>query len=78
MHTDANRLNELSGAIIGCAFAVLNAPGAGFREKVYENALAHNSENTIRSTSSPMRQLSQGNRPAALSAPQLRQATPGD
>jgi GxxExxY protein len=41
MHTDTNRLNELSGAIIGCAFTVLNALGAGFLEKVYENALAH-------------------------------------
>jgi GxxExxY protein len=41
MHTDTNKLNELSGAIIGCAFTVLNALGAGFLEKVYENALAH-------------------------------------
>jgi GxxExxY protein len=30
----------MSGAIIGCAFTVLNTLGAGFLEKVYENALA--------------------------------------
>jgi GxxExxY protein len=122
MHTDVHRYEqtELSGAIIGCAFTVLNALGAGFLEKVYENALAHERrkaglavtqqrgiivtydgkvvgeyfvdllveeillvesktvKNTRRSTSSPMRQLSQGNRPAALPAPQLRQATLGD
>ncbi len=41
MRTNTNKLNELSGAIIGCAFTVLNALGAGFLEKVYENALAH-------------------------------------
>lgn len=40
MHADAARLNELSGGIIGCAFTVLNSLGAGFLEKVYENALA--------------------------------------
>jgi GxxExxY protein len=34
------RLNDLSGQVIGCAFTVLNALGAGFPEKVYENALA--------------------------------------
>jgi GxxExxY protein len=36
-----DRLNQLSGTVIGGAFAVLNALGAGFLEKVYENALAH-------------------------------------
>jgi GxxExxY protein len=41
MHANRNRLNELSGSVIGCAFAVLNTLGAGFLEKVYENALAH-------------------------------------
>jgi len=48
MQTDArgctqimDRLNELSGNVIGCAFTVLNTLGAGFFEKVYENALAH-------------------------------------
>ena len=40
-HADKNRLNELSGNVIGCAFTVLNTLGAGFLEKVYENALAH-------------------------------------
>jgi GxxExxY protein len=40
VHADHERLNELSGRIIGCAFTVLNTLGAGFLEKVYENALA--------------------------------------
>jgi len=40
MHADDVRLNDLSGAVIGCAFTVLNTLGAGFLEKVYENALA--------------------------------------
>ena len=34
-------LNFLSGRVIGCAFTVLNTLGAGFLEKVYENALAY-------------------------------------
>ncbi len=38
-HADSARLNDLSGRVIGCAFAVLNTLGAGFLEKVYENAL---------------------------------------
>jgi GxxExxY protein len=38
---DENRLNDLSGRVIGCAFTVLNTLGVGFLEKVYENALAH-------------------------------------
>jgi GxxExxY protein len=37
---DGNRLNDLSGRMIGCAFTALNTPGAGFPEKVYENAVA--------------------------------------
>jgi GxxExxY protein len=39
-HADSERLNDLSGRVIGCAFTVLNTLGAGFLEKVYENALA--------------------------------------
>jgi len=39
-HADNSELNELSGRVIGCAFTVLNTLGAGFLEKVYENALA--------------------------------------
>ncbi len=39
-HADRARLNELSAAIIGCAFAVRNTLEAGFLEKVYENASA--------------------------------------
>jgi GxxExxY protein len=35
------RINEVTRRVIGCAFAVSNALGAGFLEKVYENALAH-------------------------------------
>jgi GxxExxY protein len=34
-------LNRLSERIIGCAFAATNTLGAGFLEKVHENALAH-------------------------------------
>jgi GxxExxY protein len=40
MHTDSTALNDLSGRVIGCAFTVLNTLGAGFAERVYENALA--------------------------------------
>ena len=39
-HADNTELNVLSGRVIGCAFTVLNTHGAGFLEKVYENALA--------------------------------------
>ncbi len=39
-HADRTRLNALSETIIGRAFTVLNTLGAGFLEKVYENALA--------------------------------------
>lgn len=38
--TQHDRLNALSGRVIGCAFTVLNTLGAGFLERVYENALA--------------------------------------
>ena len=41
MHADDSGLNDLSGIVIGCAFNVLNTLGAGFLEKVYENALAY-------------------------------------
>jgi GxxExxY protein len=41
MNTDKDALNQLSGQVIGCAFAVSNTLGVGFLEKVYENALAH-------------------------------------
>jgi GxxExxY protein len=34
-------LEELTKAIIGCAYTVANTLGNGFLEKVYENALAH-------------------------------------
>ena len=34
------KLNDLSNKIIGCAFTVSNTLGAGFLEKVYENAFA--------------------------------------
>jgi GxxExxY protein len=40
MHADNAELNGLSGRVIGCAFTMLNTLGAGFAEKVYENALA--------------------------------------
>jgi len=41
MHADETRLNALSERIIGCAMKVQNVLGAGFLEKVYEHALAH-------------------------------------
>ena len=33
--------DSLSEAVIGCVFRVANGLGAGFLEKVYENALVH-------------------------------------
>ena len=41
MIADVDKLNEVTKRIIGCAYAVSNGLGAGFLEKVYENALAH-------------------------------------
>ena len=43
MNADERRLrcNEIAERVIGCAYDVSNALGAGFLEKVYENALAH-------------------------------------
>jgi GxxExxY protein len=41
MNADSKRLGEISERVIGCAFTVANTLGAGFLEKVYENALAH-------------------------------------
>lgn len=41
MHADDDSLNDLSGQVIGCALDVINTLGAGFLEKVYENALAY-------------------------------------
>ena len=34
-------VNKITEKIIGCAFRVSNTLGAGFLEKVYENALTH-------------------------------------
>ena len=39
MHADEAILNERSRQVIGGAFTVLNTLGAGFLEKVHENAL---------------------------------------
>lgn len=43
MNTDERRqeLDHVSYVINGCAFKVANTLGAGFLEKVYENALIH-------------------------------------
>ena len=41
MHANADHPNLLSNRIIGCALTVQHTLGAGFLEKVYENALAH-------------------------------------
>ncbi len=38
---DENEYDPLTEKIIGCAFAVANALGHGFLERVYENALVH-------------------------------------
>ncbi len=39
INANEDRLNELSEKIIGAAFEVSNILGAGFLEKVYENAM---------------------------------------
>jgi GxxExxY protein len=36
-----DRLDALSKQIIGCALTVMRTSGAGFLQKVYENALVH-------------------------------------
>lgn len=41
MNTDGPVLNRLTQRTIGCAMIVSNGLGAGFVEKLYENALAH-------------------------------------
>ena len=41
IHADAARLSELSGVVTGCPLIVLNTLGAGFPEKVYDHASAH-------------------------------------
>ncbi len=40
MNTDERRLNDVTQRVIEAAFKVSNTLGAGFLEKVYENALA--------------------------------------
>jgi len=37
---DTESLNPITNKVIGCAYQVINTLGAGFMEKVYENALA--------------------------------------
>ena len=39
-HANRDRVNDLSGRVIGRAFTVLNTLGAGFLEQVHQNALA--------------------------------------
>jgi len=41
MISDIDQLNGVTKQIIGCAYTVSNGLGAGFLEKVYENAMAH-------------------------------------
>ncbi len=41
MDADKKRRNQISEKIIGAAYRVSNELGAGFLEKVYENALLH-------------------------------------
>ena len=38
---DESQMSQLTEKVIRCTFAVSNALGCGFLEKVYENALAH-------------------------------------
>jgi GxxExxY protein len=38
---DREQVDQITQAVIGCAFRVANTLGHGFLEKVYENALAH-------------------------------------
>jgi GxxExxY protein len=45
IHADVAGVDRLSGIVIGCAFGVMNGLGAGFVEKVYENALGHELRN---------------------------------
>ena len=39
MDADERRLNQTTEAVIGCTFNVSNELGAGFLEKVYQNAM---------------------------------------
>jgi GxxExxY protein len=48
MNTEKQRLNQITEKIIGGAFAVSNALGCGFLEKVYENALLHEVRRIVR------------------------------
>jgi len=41
LHPELEELNSIAEKVIGCAYAVSNALGCGFVEKVYENAMAH-------------------------------------
>ena len=41
MNADERRLDEITEEIIGCCYTISNTLGAGFLEKCYENALAH-------------------------------------
>jgi GxxExxY protein len=40
-HPNTQSTDDLSGAVIGCAYRVMNKLRTGFSEKVYENALAY-------------------------------------
>jgi GxxExxY protein len=46
MNTDISILNRITEKIIGCAYRVGNTLGAGFLEKVYENALVYELRNS--------------------------------
>ena len=82
MSLDEGKLNEVTGEIIRCAFAVSNELGAGFLEKVYENALAHELRKAGLAVEQQrgmqvvydgvMPQLSEGHRHESLPLDQLR------
>ncbi|HXA21098.1 MAG TPA: GxxExxY protein [Acetobacteraceae bacterium] len=79
-HADSSELNRLLGRVIGCAFIILNALGAGLLEKVYENALAYGvrAAGHLTGGSDAMHQLSESDRSATLPAAEFQQAAPGD
>ncbi|MEP6901347.1 MAG: GxxExxY protein [Actinomycetota bacterium] len=38
---EKDKINKITEKTIGCAYKIMNEPGVGFLEKVYENALAY-------------------------------------
>jgi GxxExxY protein len=73
MNADEIVLDHLTERIIGSALTVSNALGAGFLEKVYENALAHELRKSLpQAKACPKRRLGAG---AGLAVLQQRGVT---